>query len=271
MKKFLSLVFALVLCFAAISFAACGEDHKHEFKAEWSYDETYHWHVCSGDNCLEVSDKAEHSYKEGSTDCEVCGATKKAADGGVNEKEWEESVADQKFDNVTISYTTVGETKDECRKQIVKIADGNVYRESNSLDGSYEDRASEYFTGDEAKYQRNAFFDIFAALLAERKNFVYDKEKDVYTAPEKIAVTVRFHEYFTAHEEMTNGVVKFDKNGNLISFKFNVVETIYRGTEFDHSSTMDVDLIFADYGTTVITDAEKAGGSQSSSEISGQN
>lgn len=270
MKKFLSLVFALVLCFAAISFAACGEDHKHEFKAEWSYDETYHWHVCSGDNCLEVSDKAEHSYKEGSSDCEVCGATKRAADGGVDEKEWEESVADQKFDNVTILYTTAGATIDECSKQIVKIAGGNVYRESTLPGGSDEDRFFQFFTGDEAKYQRNAFFDIFAAFLAERKNFVYDKEQDVYTAPEKITVTVQPYENLTVLEEMTNGVVKFDKNGNLISFKFNVVESVYNGDEF-HSSTMDVDMIFSDYGTTVITDEEKDGDSQSSSEMSGQN
>ena len=41
------------------SIPATGEQtHVHEWSSEWSVDETYHWHACTG--CSEVTDKAEH-------------------------------------------------------------------------------------------------------------------------------------------------------------------------------------------------------------------
>lgn len=71
MKKTLSLVLALSLCLSlALIFSACG--HEHEWAADWSKDETHHWHVCKG--CTEVADKAEHSFGADNT-C-VCGATR---------------------------------------------------------------------------------------------------------------------------------------------------------------------------------------------------
>ena len=42
------------------SIPATGEQtHVHEWSSEWSVDETYHWHACTG--CSEVKDKAEHN------------------------------------------------------------------------------------------------------------------------------------------------------------------------------------------------------------------
>ena len=38
--------------------------HKHEFSAEWTTDENYHWHKCKGEKCNEVSDKASHVFDE---------------------------------------------------------------------------------------------------------------------------------------------------------------------------------------------------------------
>ena len=32
----------------------------HHFSDEWSYDETYHFHICLDENCTEVSDSASH-------------------------------------------------------------------------------------------------------------------------------------------------------------------------------------------------------------------
>ncbi len=40
------------------SIPATGEQHVHEWSSEWSVDETYHWHACTG--CSEVADKGEH-------------------------------------------------------------------------------------------------------------------------------------------------------------------------------------------------------------------
>ena len=38
--------------------------HRHEFSAEWTTDENYHWHKCKGEKCNEVSDKASHIFDE---------------------------------------------------------------------------------------------------------------------------------------------------------------------------------------------------------------
>ena len=38
--------------------------HKHEFSAEWTTDENYHWHKCKDEKCNEVSDKAAHVFDE---------------------------------------------------------------------------------------------------------------------------------------------------------------------------------------------------------------
>ena len=78
-------------------------EHEHKFSAEWSHDETYHWHEC---DCGETADKAQHSFqwtenraatkKEAGEEtgvCSVCGystvrATEYKAEstgtGGVN-------------------------------------------------------------------------------------------------------------------------------------------------------------------------------------------
>ena len=66
------------------------EGHEHTYKTEWASDETYHWHICEGEDCAEVSEKAEHAWNEGvitteateeadgvmTYTCAVCGKTK---------------------------------------------------------------------------------------------------------------------------------------------------------------------------------------------------
>lgn len=62
--------------------------HIHGFSTDWTEDDTYHWHTCSG--CTEISGKAEHTWNNGeitleATDttsgiktftCSICQATK---------------------------------------------------------------------------------------------------------------------------------------------------------------------------------------------------
>ncbi|MBQ8341231.1 MAG: hypothetical protein IJY22_02500 [Clostridia bacterium] len=73
MKKTLSLLLAIALCLSlSVLFTACG--HEHTFSTDWSKDDTHHWHACTGKDCTEIADKAEHSYGESNT-C-VCGAVK---------------------------------------------------------------------------------------------------------------------------------------------------------------------------------------------------
>lgn len=59
-------IWAFVLAFmlvvpAMFLFSACGK-HKHSFSSEWSQSETQHWHTCTGKNCDEKQDLADHDF-----------------------------------------------------------------------------------------------------------------------------------------------------------------------------------------------------------------
>lgn len=56
--------FVLALCLivpAMFMMTACGK-HKHSFSDDWSKSETQHWHACTGKNCEEKSDLADHDF-----------------------------------------------------------------------------------------------------------------------------------------------------------------------------------------------------------------
>lgn len=70
--KILAIVLACVLgagaiCAVVLPIALA---HKHEFSAEWTTDENYHWHKCLDEKCEEVADKAAHVF-----DKEIVSAT----------------------------------------------------------------------------------------------------------------------------------------------------------------------------------------------------
>lgn len=48
---------------ASVTISVPQSGHTHNWSTDWSYNETHHWHVCSG--CTEISDKAEHSWDAG--------------------------------------------------------------------------------------------------------------------------------------------------------------------------------------------------------------
>ncbi|MBQ3046633.1 MAG: hypothetical protein IJD54_01145 [Clostridia bacterium] len=63
MKKIIALL--LVVCFG-LMFTACDvvEEPTHvcEFVAEWSTDETHHWHACKDESCTLIDGKEEHLF-----------------------------------------------------------------------------------------------------------------------------------------------------------------------------------------------------------------
>ncbi len=77
-RNFKLLAIMLVLVVMVLSVASCDKMHKHEFSAEWSADETNHWHVANCDTKLAklfkcsaaVADKAAHTFENGA--CTVC-------------------------------------------------------------------------------------------------------------------------------------------------------------------------------------------------------
>ena len=187
----------------------------------------------------------------------------------ITKEEWQEAIAEERFDNITIlydiSYTDSTSGMAGSSKQTVKICDGKVFR--SNLSG--ENALYMYFTDDEAVAQRKMFLDVFLALLAERDNYVYDAESDSYKAPKTISVTVSPAPGRSEFVKMDDGVVKFDKDGRLVSFTCKISETI---TYSDGGLMQTVELptansvwTFSNYGSTVIT-AEEI---ESAVEISG--
>ena len=62
--KILSIVLACVIGAGAVCAVVLpiALRHEHEFSAEWTKDENYHWHKCNGEKCDEISDKAAHVF-----------------------------------------------------------------------------------------------------------------------------------------------------------------------------------------------------------------
>ena len=79
-KKLITILLALIasVCLA-LGLSACGDDsdkpngdsHTHTYSADWSYDQTYHWHSCTKENCDAISEKTEHTFV--GDICTVCG------------------------------------------------------------------------------------------------------------------------------------------------------------------------------------------------------
>ena len=122
-KKNKILSFILGICVfvpAVFMLSACG--HSHKALAEWSTDETYHWHACEDKKCTEVLDKAEHTWNEGvittpatfATDgvktytC-ICGKTR------TEKVVFNEEITDVNFEKNTVaelSYITINITEE---------------------------------------------------------------------------------------------------------------------------------------------------------------
>ena len=65
LKALFMLFIITCLVFAASSCDIIQQIMNHPFDTEWTNDETHHWHSCTAEGCEEVSDKAEHTFGEG--------------------------------------------------------------------------------------------------------------------------------------------------------------------------------------------------------------
>ena len=71
-KKIFTFVMVLCLIFP-FSFMLTGCGHQHEFEAEWSYNDTHHWHASTCEHSEEVSDYAPHDYDDANDrTCNTC-------------------------------------------------------------------------------------------------------------------------------------------------------------------------------------------------------
>ena len=89
-KLFLALLSVIVTAACVVGLAACEKqdeqneqeevgEHIHTFSAEWSFDETYHWHAAICEHTAEVGNKGKHILKDGG--CSVCGVVPVGSEG----------------------------------------------------------------------------------------------------------------------------------------------------------------------------------------------
>lgn len=115
MKKTFCLSLAIIALLAITLLSACG--HEHTFSDEWSQDGENHYHVCTVDDCAEISDKAEHTFVlkvDGTNhwqECSVCGYKKDSAEHTyVTKKDetnhWQECSCGYKKDEAVHTYVT---------------------------------------------------------------------------------------------------------------------------------------------------------------------
>lgn len=87
-KRMLAVALLAIVAVLCMTMVACNTAHEHVYETNWSYNETEHWHKCTG--CDEVSDKAAHSGGKATCTakaiCEVCGQPY----GEIGDHEWGE-------------------------------------------------------------------------------------------------------------------------------------------------------------------------------------
>lgn len=87
-KRMLAVALLAMVAVLCMTMVACNTAHEHVYETNWSYNETEHWHKCTG--CDEVSDKAAHSGGKATCTakaiCEVCGQPY----GKTGDHEWGE-------------------------------------------------------------------------------------------------------------------------------------------------------------------------------------
>lgn len=243
MKKILSVILALSMCLTlGVMLIACG--HEHTWDTVWDTDETYHWHVCTGEECTEVSDKAEHDWDEGKITskptatangkktfvCKVCGEAKYEpvfAKTEVTAAEW---AAAMKLDAENFSILaelvmTDGEEREEMTQTIKK---NGAIMQTTYVEGESDTAENEYIAKEGDKYyayevegsdpatreeitkdeydEGMAYFGAYLGEIFQFADFTYDKTEKAYTAAE---VTVGEGEYA---QKFTNVSIKFVDN-----------------------------------------------------------
>ena len=253
MKKILSILLSVCLIFT-LSTMLVSCMHKCEFSTEWSKDETSHWHACTGKNCEETADKADHEWDNGvittkatqeengvkTYTCKVCQHTKteEIEFTGLSRSEWNKAFEISVFEN--FSYREKSSTK----YSGVTIESDVEYKFKKTLAwvkmtiaGSTEQDSTSNAT--QVNSLRTQLLDSIKSLTPYDK-FEYDAETKTYKAKENIRIA--------ALGASTSDITLKFEDGTLAEIKYNVSFT-QEGINFTASSTVTL----YDYGTTTLS------------------
>lgn len=249
MKKFLSISLVLCMVFAlSVSLVSCS--HKCEFAEEWSKDDTSHWHACTGEDCTEVADKADHTWDEGKVTteatqeadgvktftCTVCSQTKTepVVFTGLSEEEWNAAFESSLFENFkyTEEAAVNGSGVSVDTKTEYKFTKDSVWGKMTLAGQSQEETSSD---AEEVAELRKQLVDSIIAL-APYDSYKYDAETKSYKATKPVEIE-------TLGTSTSDVTLKFADN-KLVEIKYNVSFT-QEGISFTATSTVTI----SDYGT----------------------
>ena len=248
MKKFLVLLLTMVMAFSVgIVLGACnGGGHTHSYKSEWSYDQNYHWHDCTGSTCLEVSDKAEHQWTgETERTCSVCGKVYQENGGNnggaVDQDTWEGLTIQTKFDNVT--FLMEGEFSDgEQIGYCFKLAGADCSQIIDDVEYKQEEGTAEQV--------REIFIRTAMAMLDNYQDFTFNSDTNAYVNNNNIVYAITVFDY-DATITVSNVSLILDQNNNIISLSCDMMqEFVAYGTPMTY--ILDITFTFTNYGTTEV-------------------
>ena len=258
MKKFLTLLMALVMTF---SFGAMAS-------------------ACNDKDGGASSPADSSTPADGSTPDD--GGNEDLGEGEVTEQEWMAAISDISLANVTIVQTASGTiqtstvvpdqglqttTMEATQTRTIKFTEAAVwvheqaaYVDTATNMGADIDESMYILNEEDSDYfeVKSLYSDMFLGILAEKDSFVYNADLGAYEIKETITLTFG-RDAATVTEQINSGKAIFDANGVLISFSCALVESITTTDSIgivQSTETLDIAWAFSNYGTTVITQAE---------------
>ena len=262
MKKFLSVVLAASMLFSVGVLLSSCFVHECEFSDAWSASAEYHWRECTDKECLEFTDKAEHTWDAGKITteatqnsdgvktftCTVCQKTKteavvytsKTEDSaftGMTEAEWNAAFAMENFQNfeykdvsavkgsgVTVDTETICRITSDCAWVKMTIAGSSEESYVSELDDTNELRES-----------------LVGSLkdMTPYEKFAYDAKTKTYKAKESV--------YVEAFDADTSNITLTFENGKIVKMEYEVAFV-----QSDISFTASVVITFSSYGNVVL-------------------
>lgn len=186
------------------------------------------------------------------TACDEEGTDGKNA--GISKEEWNAMLSEVNFDNYTltenqkVTYESVTMQQDA----IFKVA-GDKASVDLKVDGQQLDVL--YYEGEEAAMQKQAYEQIYRALLAEYGHYTYDKDTQFYTLKNEVTVDIPMDLYDASISiVMKEAKVKLSEDGKILNFECDFTQAT---TTEGQTITASAEAVwtFSDYGTTVVEKA----------------
>lgn len=235
--------------------------HKCEFSTEWSKDEASHWHACTGENCQEIIDKADHTWDEGSITtkatqeadgvrtftCTVCAQTKTEAVAftGLSEEDWNAAFKSAVFENFAykeVSNTTHSGVSVNSESEY-KFTEDEAWVKITIAGESNEAYAPDTASAIQLRSQ------LIASIkdLTPYKSYEYDPTTKTYKATKPIEIA--------SYEASTSDITLTFADGKLVEIKYSISLT-----QDNMNFTVNSTVTLSDYGTVVLTPSAQTGG-----------